>query len=85
MRLQFTARYNKKYRKLPASIKRHAEERLRIFISDPSHPLLNNHSVGKVFPGCRSINITGDFRAIFKEVDDAVVFINIGTHGELYG
>jgi len=84
MGLEFSNRYRKKYLKLPAAIKRHADERLRLFISDPFHPLLSNHSVDKTFPGCRSINVTGDYRAIFKQDGTGVVFVNIGTHSELY-
>ena len=48
------------------------------------HPLLNNHSLGGEYNGCRSINITGDIRAIFYVKTDVVVFINIGSHPELY-
>ncbi|OGG45128.1 hypothetical protein A2673_01975 [Candidatus Kaiserbacteria bacterium RIFCSPHIGHO2_01_FULL_50_13] len=84
MRLQFSTRYKKKYRKLHIAIKYRADERLRLFVVDKFHPLLNNHSVSKIFPGCRSINVTGDYRAIFKEMETEVVFINIGTHSELY-
>ena len=49
------------------------------------NPLLNNHYLGGEYEGCRSINITGDIRAIFyiKQNSD-VVFINIGSHSELY-
>lgn len=85
MRLQFSSSFKKKYRKLPATIKHHADERLRLFVADSFHPLLHNHSVDKRFPGCRSINVTGDYRAIFKEQASAAVFVNIGTHSELYG
>lgn len=54
-------------------------------MKDSTHPILNNHSVEKVFIDCRSINITGDYRAIFKkEEDGSVVFITMGTHSELY-
>jgi len=49
------------------------------------HPLLNNHDVSKVYTGCRSINITGDYRAIFQDEGEIVIFITIGTHSELYG
>lgn len=84
MRLQFSSRYKKKYRKLPVAIKRRADERLRLFVADSFHPLLNNHSVEKKFPDCRSINVTGDYRAIFKEQANEIVFVNIGTYSELY-
>ncbi|MES2023791.1 MAG: hypothetical protein V4439_03850 [Patescibacteria group bacterium] len=59
-------------------------ERLLVFEENKFNPILNNHSVENRFPRCRSINITGDFRAIFKEENDACNFLKIGTHSELY-
>lgn len=85
MHLQFSTLFKKRYRKLSLAIQRKADDRISLFVSHPFHPLLNNHSVEKRFPGCRSINITGDLRAILKEAGGMVVFVNIGTHSQLYG
>jgi len=74
----------KKFKKLPPKIKVRFAERLDLFIANPTDVTLNNHSVEKVFPDCRSINITGDYRAIFKVEGDTAIFITIGTHPELY-
>lgn len=74
----------KKLKKLPVKIRSRFGERLELFLAMPTDPSLNNHSVEKVFPDCRSINITGDYRAIFKVEQDTVIFITIGTHAELY-
>ena len=74
----------KQLAKLPIKIENRFYERLAVFIVNKLHPLLNNHSVDKAFPGCRSINITGDYRAIFQEQDNVVIFVKIGTRSELY-
>jgi addiction module RelE/StbE family toxin len=74
----------KQFKKLPREVRKKFEERLKLFMDNPFVEILNNHSVEKVFPGCRSINITGDYRAIYKYEDDIVTFVNIGTHSELY-
>ena len=74
----------KKFGKIPKPIRAHFVERKNLFLENPLHPLLHNHSVDKAFPGCRSINITGDYRAIFRQEKDIAVFIDIGTHSELY-
>lgn len=74
----------KKFKKLSPKIQDKFEERLELFLKNSTHPSLNNHSVEKRFPDCRSINITGDYRAIFKLQKDTVTFITIGTHSELY-
>lgn len=70
--------------KVPRKIQEKFYIRLEIFVSDINHPLLNNHSVEKAYPNCRSINVTGDYRAIFKKEEDNVYFIKIGIHSELY-
>lgn len=74
----------KKFKKLPVKIRARFGERLELFLAMPTDLSLNNHSVEKTFPDCRSINITGDFRAIFKVEQDTAIFITIGTHAELY-
>jgi addiction module RelE/StbE family toxin len=77
--------FKKKFKKLPSKIKDQFDERNILFQRNKFDSVLNNHSVEKRFPDCRSINITGDYRAIFKEEKDTVyIFVNIGTHSELY-
>jgi len=57
-----------------------------MFLTSPSHPLLNNHPLHAPFEGSRSINVTGDYRAIFKYLEpDLVIFTRIGTHHQLFG
>lgn len=74
----------KKFKKLSPKIKGRFGERLDLFLTNSTDPTLNNHAVERVFPNCRSINITGDYRAIFKLENGTAIFINIGTHPELY-
>jgi len=86
MTVRYHLRFLKTFRKLPAPIQDKFFARLRIFLMEPFHPLLNNHSVEAAYPKWRSINVTGDYRALFEVVnDDTVVFMKIGTHSELYG
>ncbi len=77
--------FKKKFKKLPLPVRSRFKERLCLFLENKFNPILNNHSVNVTFPGCRSINVTGDYRAIFKEEGEDIIFINIGTHSELYG
>jgi addiction module RelE/StbE family toxin len=64
-------------------VRRNFEDNLVIFISNRFHPLLNNHPLNGKYTGYRSINITGDWRAIFKDDGKAVVFITLGKHSQL--
>ena len=61
------------------------EQRLRLFGQDIFDPTLNNHSLKGKYLGYRSINITGDLRAIYKSVGENVTFIAIDSHSNLYG
>lgn len=85
MIILFQGSFEKRFKKLSLKIKNHFYDRLALFEENKFHPLLNNHSVEKRFTNCRSINITGDYRAIFKEDKGSVyIFVNIGAHSELY-
>jgi len=81
----FHSIFKKKFKKLSLKIQDCFCDRIILFENNKFNPILNNHSVEKRFPDCRSINITGDYRAIFKEGKANVyIFVNIGTHSELY-
>ena len=75
----------KKFKKLAPKIQKQFGERLDLFLTNPTDQILNNHSVERAFPDCRSINITGDFRAVYWQIDDDLVeFVVIDTHTNLY-
>ncbi len=85
MQIELHRNFLKGYMKLPKKIQEKFKERRNLFIENSFHPLLDNHSVEPTYPNCRSINITGDYRALFEiKEKDAVVFVKIGTHSELY-
>jgi len=86
VKIFFHRRFTKQYRKIPAKIKLRFEERIALFGHDPFDPSLHNHALGGIFKGYRSIDITGDVRALYKALDEETVeFAFIGTHHELYG
>ncbi len=84
MEIKYKRRFGKAFKKLPPKIKEQFYDRLEVFIANKFDVVLNNHSVDKTFPNCRSLNVTGDYRAIFEESEDGVTFYIIGTHSELY-
>jgi len=84
MEVKFHNNFKKKFKKIPVKIQEQFYERLDLFFQDKFDKTLNNHSVDKAFPNCKSINITGDYRAIFTDQNDLIIFITIGTHSELY-
>ena len=86
MRIIFHRDFHKRYAKMRPSEQKRTDERIRLFAQNPFHPILENHALHHPYEGCRSINITGDLRAIYREVSpDVIHFIITGTHPELYG
>jgi addiction module RelE/StbE family toxin len=81
----FKKDFKKRFRKLPKPVQEKFSDRLKFFEKHPFHPTLNNHPLHGDFIGCRSINITGDYRAVFEILDEETIeFVTIGTHSELY-
>jgi len=85
MKPEYHKNFRKQFDKLSIKIQDKFEEKLDLFLQNMFHLLLNNHSLSGEYEGCRSINITGEIRAIFYVKSDSnIVFINIGSHSELY-
>ncbi|MBM2818008.1 MAG: toxin of the YafQ-DinJ toxin-antitoxin system [Parcubacteria group bacterium] len=85
MKPEYHKNFRKQFDKLSIKIQDKFEEKLDLFLQNMFHPLLNNHSLSGKYEGCRSINITGNIRAIFYlKTESGIVFINIGSHPELY-
>jgi addiction module RelE/StbE family toxin len=80
-----TARYTKEFRLLSKRKQRKANERLEIFKINPFDRILNNHQLHGEYEGCRSINVTGSLRIIYKDIGDSnYILMDIGTHSQLY-
>jgi mRNA-degrading endonuclease YafQ of YafQ-DinJ toxin-antitoxin module len=58
---------------------------LPAFIKNPFDNAFRNHNVSPKFPNGRSIDITGDIRAIYYPLNGFFIFIRIGTHSHIYG
>ena len=78
--------FDKTLKRLPIKLKEKVHEQVEIFLENAFDQRLNNHTLNGKYLGYRSIDITGDWRIIFEEVDsETVKFVNIGTHSQLYG
>ena len=87
MRVLYRKSFLKQYKKLPRKIQAKFKERLILFLEDQTHPLLHMHQLIGELAELSSINVTGDYRALFTLDDDplSVTFFYIATHSELYG
>ena len=74
----------RQYKKQRA-IREQVDERLALFRANPFERILNNHPLSGNRKGQWTINITGDWRAVYVFKDkDTVVFMDLDTHGNLY-
>lgn len=85
MHIEFHRSFKKRYKKIPARIRDRFDERLRLFELEPFNALINNHPLTGERAGEWSINVTGDWRALYEFTDsDTVIFLDIDTHSNLY-
>lgn len=88
MEIEFDPEFRKQYKIVGVRIKNYTKKRLRIFKNDPDDPQLNNHTLKREWEGFRSIDITNDYRAIYREKSrgdqTTAYFVALGTHGQLY-
>ncbi len=85
MVVQYTKDFIKDSKRLKSAQKEKLEIRLKLFGEDQFDPILNNHALRGSYSGYRSINITGDLRAIFKIDGSIRIFTAIDSHSNLYG
>ncbi|MEI7579014.1 MAG: type II toxin-antitoxin system YafQ family toxin [bacterium] len=58
--------------------------RINLFLADRSNPILRDHSLQGRFKNFRAFSITGDVRIIYREYPHHFLFIDIGTHNQVY-
>lgn len=89
MIVKYTDNFLKQLKKSDVRIRKAFKQHLLLFVKDPNDLELNNHHLEREYVGFRSIDITADYRAVFKEVtqedDTYIYFTSFGTHSQLYG
>lgn len=88
VKAKFTKEFLARYKKADVRIQNAFDKHLRLFDQNPNNPKLKNHALRNEWIGHRSINITSDWRAIYKGIREgkemSAYFVTIGTHKELY-
>jgi addiction module RelE/StbE family toxin len=86
MTIQYLPKFKKQYKKLPLKLQLQFDDRLQLFLADPTAPQLRVHPLRGNYAGYWSMNVSGDLRALYiKRGDEIIIFALIGTHSELYG
>lgn len=88
MNIVFDPEFIKRTKKIDVRIRKRLKEKILIFSRNPNDPQLHNHPLKREYLGYRSINITADWRALYREIledeEKIAYFILLGTHAQLY-
>lgn len=84
MEINYSDTFLKQYAKADKKIQIAVKKRIALFENNIYHPLLHNHALTGQLSGYRSINITGDWRALHHVSGNRICFDLLGTHSDLY-
>lgn len=59
------------------------KDSLELFIEGRLN-FLDDHALHGKLAGKRAFSVTGDMRVIYVELDDVIVFLDIGNHDQVY-
>lgn len=80
-----TKSFDKQYAKLNPKVKVAFKQRIEIFKVSPFDSRLRNHALKGKYLGYRSINVTGDVRALYTVKGNTVIIFGFtGSHSQLY-
>ena len=86
MIIRYLPKFKKQYKKLPEKFQKQFDDRLLLFVSDPTTPKLRVHPLKGEYAGYWSMNVNGDIRALYLiQGEEIIIFALIGSHSELYG
>lgn len=84
MKIYYSSKFAKEYKKLPQKIKLIAEKKEKVFRKDPHENSLKTHSLKGKLKGFWSFSIDYHYRILFEfKEKDIVWFVSVGTH-EIY-
>ncbi len=88
MKIKFARKFLKEYGQATQGIQKAVKKRIDLFRKDPFNSQLRNHPLSGKYSGFRSINVNGDWRAVYLVIEDnsetIVSFEMLGTHSQLY-
>ena len=81
MRIYFSSKFEREYKKLPREAKEDAEDKEKLFRINPFGPTLRTHKLTGKLKDYWSFSISPKYRIIFEFVkEDTVWFHSVGSH-----
>ena len=85
MKVSYTKNFLRQYAKLAPKIRQKVDERVLLWQNDPLNSQLRDHQLKGKYKQYRSIDVTGDYRALYLREENMAIFDIVGTHSQLYG
>lgn len=85
--IRVTKNFEKSYKKrIGLSIKLRSQyvNRVELFKTGKRDCPVDDHSLAGKLKGKRAFSIANDIRVIYEETEDEIVFIDIGSHNQVY-
>lgn len=81
MKIYYSSKFEKEYKKLPKKVKLSAETKEKVFRKDPFAPSLKSHKLTGKLKNYWSFSIDFKYRIIFEFASkDIIWFHSVGTH-----
>lgn len=81
MKIFYSPKFGRQYKKLPREVQLLAEKREQIFRKNPFHPTLKTHKLGGKLEEFWAFSIDYKYRIIFEFMPDKTVhFHSVGDH-----
>jgi addiction module RelE/StbE family toxin len=81
---QFERNFGKRIAK-DAKLVAKFEDRLAMFVRGVRGAPINDHPLTGHLSGRRAFSVTADIRVVYVETETAILFVDIGTHNQVYG
>lgn len=81
MKIYYSSKFAREYKKLPPNVKKIAEAKEKIFRENPSNKKLNTHKLSGPLKDFWAFSIGSKYRIIFEFADKNIIwFHSIGDH-----
>ncbi|PIV46067.1 type II toxin-antitoxin system mRNA interferase toxin, RelE/StbE family [bacterium (Candidatus Moisslbacteria) CG12_big_fil_rev_8_21_14_0_65_36_11] len=81
MRIYYSSKFEREYKKLPLKIKRKAEKQEKIFRKNPFDPRLKTHKLSGALKDFWSFLVDQKYRIIFEFANEKTIwFHSVGDH-----
>jgi addiction module RelE/StbE family toxin len=80
---QFKRRLQQRYSHQPKVIERF-QKHLELFREGIRREPLNDHPLTGKLKGLRAFSVGGDVRVVYREADEYIEFLDIGSHNQVY-